>query len=270
MGLMQLMPSVAKEYKVRNAYDPAANIAAGVQKLKGLIDTWGVELALAAYNAGEGAVMKFNGIPPYRETQNYVKKILSNLRPQVAREFLSRLQPSQCQPLTPSNPISCVELGGEGTSAIMDTGAGSGLRAAKSSKACTSPKRGASAPRVRGEGASRPRDPAGRTPRARRVHLPALPHRRKVPSREFLVYNQELATLLKAGMPLVQSLDILRQRITNPTFKVVLDDMYERVRAGSALSESFEAHGGLFPASTRRRSWRARSRATSSRCCAAT
>jgi membrane-bound lytic murein transglycosylase B len=77
MGLMQLMPAVAKEYKVRNAYDPAANIAAGVQKLKSLIDTWGVELALAAYNAGEGAVTKFNGIPPYRETQNYVKKILS-------------------------------------------------------------------------------------------------------------------------------------------------------------------------------------------------
>jgi membrane-bound lytic murein transglycosylase B len=77
MGLMQLMPAVAREYKVRNAYDPAANIAAGVQKLKGLIDTWGLELGLAAYNAGEGAVMKFNGIPPYRETQNYVKKILS-------------------------------------------------------------------------------------------------------------------------------------------------------------------------------------------------
>ena len=78
-------------------------------------------------------------------------------------------------------------------------------------------------------------------------HLPALPRRRKVPSREFLVYNQELATLLKAGMPLVQSLDILRQRITNPVFKVVLDDVYERVRAGSALSEAFEVHGGLFP-----------------------
>jgi type IV pilus assembly protein PilC len=48
-------------------------------------------------------------------------------------------------------------------------------------------------------------------------------------------------------MPLVQSLDILRSRITHPTFKVVLDDVYERVRAGSALSEAFEAHGGLFP-----------------------
>jgi type IV pilus assembly protein PilC len=79
------------------------------------------------------------------------------------------------------------------------------------------------------------------------VHLPALPQRRKVASREFLVFNQELATLLKAGMPLVQSLDILRRRVTNPTFKAVLDDVYERVRSGSALSEAFDAHGGLFP-----------------------
>ena len=79
------------------------------------------------------------------------------------------------------------------------------------------------------------------------VQLPAMPRRRKVPSREFLVFNQELATLLKAGMPLVQSLDILRQRIANPTFKAVLDDVYQRVRAGSALSEAFEAHTGLFP-----------------------
>jgi len=79
------------------------------------------------------------------------------------------------------------------------------------------------------------------------VRLPALPRRHKVPSREFLVFNQELATLLKAGMPLVQSLDILRARITNPVFKPVLDDIYERIRAGSALSEAFEAHAGLFP-----------------------
>jgi len=79
------------------------------------------------------------------------------------------------------------------------------------------------------------------------VHLPALPVRRKVSGREFLVYNQELATLLKAGMPLVQSLDILRRRVTNVVFKGVLDDVYERVRSGSALSEAFEAHGALFP-----------------------
>jgi type IV pilus assembly protein PilC len=79
------------------------------------------------------------------------------------------------------------------------------------------------------------------------VHLPAIPRRRKVSSREFLVFNQELATLLKAGMPLVQSLDILRQRIASPVFKGVLDDVFERVRAGSALSEAFEAHQGMFP-----------------------
>jgi len=78
-------------------------------------------------------------------------------------------------------------------------------------------------------------------------HLPALPRRRKVASREFLVFNQELATLLKAGMPLVQSLDILRQRIASPVFKGVLDDVFERVRAGNALSEAFEAHQGMFP-----------------------
>lgn len=77
MGLMQLMPSTAREYKVRNPYDPKANISAGVKHLKSLIDRWGVEMALAAYNAGEGAVKKFNGVPPYRETRSYVTRILS-------------------------------------------------------------------------------------------------------------------------------------------------------------------------------------------------
>jgi type IV pilus assembly protein PilC len=74
-----------------------------------------------------------------------------------------------------------------------------------------------------------------------------LPTRARVPMREFLVFNQELATLLKAGMPLVQSLDILRRRVTNVLFRSVLDDVQERVRAGSSLSEAFEAHGALFP-----------------------
>jgi type IV pilus assembly protein PilC len=71
--------------------------------------------------------------------------------------------------------------------------------------------------------------------------------KRKVSSREFLVFNQELATLLKAGLPLVQSLDILRRSVPNQTFKAVLDDVYERVRAGTSLSEAFEAHATLFP-----------------------
>jgi type IV pilus assembly protein PilC len=70
----------------------------------------------------------------------------------------------------------------------------------------------------------------------------------KVPRHEFLVFNQELATLLKAGMPLVQSLDILRTRLANPVFKAVLDDVYEKVRAGTALSDAFQEHGDLFPA----------------------
>ena len=74
-----------------------------------------------------------------------------------------------------------------------------------------------------------------------------LPTRSRISTREFVVFNQELATLLKAGMPLVQSLDILRQRIGNPLLKTVLDDVYEKVRAGSSLSEAFESHGTLFP-----------------------
>lgn len=70
---------------------------------------------------------------------------------------------------------------------------------------------------------------------------------RKIKRHEFLVFNQELATLLKAGMPLVQSLDILRARMSNPVFKSVLDDVYEKVRGGTAMSDAFAAHGDLFP-----------------------
>jgi type IV pilus assembly protein PilC len=70
----------------------------------------------------------------------------------------------------------------------------------------------------------------------------------RIPRHEFLVFNQELATLLKAGMPLVQSLDILRARLANAVFKAVLDDVHAKVRAGTALSEAFQAHGELFPA----------------------
>lgn len=79
MGLMQLMPSVAREYNVRNAYDPKSNVDAGIRKLKSLLEKWGgdVALALAAYNAGDGAVAKFNGMPPYRETRTYVSRILA-------------------------------------------------------------------------------------------------------------------------------------------------------------------------------------------------
>lgn len=86
----------------------------------------------------------------------------------------------------------------------------------------------------------------------RRGGLPGLAlggaRKRRISSQEFLVFNQELATLLKAGMPLVQSLDILRQRVQNPTFKAVLDAVHDRVKAGTALSDAFGEHPGLFPA----------------------
>ena len=75
----------------------------------------------------------------------------------------------------------------------------------------------------------------------------SLPQRRRVRAREFIIFNQELATLLNAGMPVVQSLDILRQRVENPTLKSVLDDVHDEVRSGAALSDAFAAHGDLFP-----------------------
>jgi type IV pilus assembly protein PilC len=74
-----------------------------------------------------------------------------------------------------------------------------------------------------------------------------LPARSSIPTREFLIFNQELATLLRAGMPLVQSLDLLKSRIQSPVFRSVLNDVYERVRSGSALSDAFAAHANLFP-----------------------
>ena len=74
-----------------------------------------------------------------------------------------------------------------------------------------------------------------------------LPQRNQVNSREFLVFNQELATLLKAGMPLVQSLDLLKRRIDSPVFRAVLDDVHDKVRSGTALSDAFASHSDLFP-----------------------
>jgi type IV pilus assembly protein PilC len=74
-----------------------------------------------------------------------------------------------------------------------------------------------------------------------------LGRREKIATREFVVFNQELATLLKAGMPLVQSLDLLRQRVSSPTLRRVLNDVHEQVKAGAAISDAFSAHGALVP-----------------------
>jgi hypothetical protein len=75
-GLMQLMPDTARRYGVANPYDPAANIEAGIKHLKFLLGRFPLNLALAAYNAGEGAVERFRGVPPYAETRSYVDRIL--------------------------------------------------------------------------------------------------------------------------------------------------------------------------------------------------
>lgn len=79
MGLMQLMPATARQFGVTDAYDPAQNIGAGVAYLKHLLERYSQneELALAAYNAGTGAVEKYGAVPPYRETRDYVSRIRS-------------------------------------------------------------------------------------------------------------------------------------------------------------------------------------------------
>lgn len=77
MGLMQLMPATAAVYSVSDPYDPEQNVDAGTKYLRRLIDSLGgLELGLAAYNAGPAAVRRFHGVPPYPETRDYVEKVM--------------------------------------------------------------------------------------------------------------------------------------------------------------------------------------------------
>ncbi len=116
-GLMQLMPFTARRFGVADPFDPRQNIFAGVQYLRFLLDMFGgdVALALAGYNAGENAVVRFKGIPPYKETQSYVRKIqgllgvpASSLRmvsfaptDALAAEHASTVKPG---PIVPARP----------------------------------------------------------------------------------------------------------------------------------------------------------------------
>ena len=77
-GLMQLMPATARRMKVKNSFDPHDNIMGGTRYLRHLANMFGGDMVLtiSGYHAGEGAVMKYNGVPPYSSTHGYIKKVL--------------------------------------------------------------------------------------------------------------------------------------------------------------------------------------------------
>jgi len=79
MGLMQLMPATARQYGVADPFDPVQNLEAGLRHLRGLLRRYDRSRALAAYNAGQSAVDRYGGVPPYRETQLYVRRILAEV-----------------------------------------------------------------------------------------------------------------------------------------------------------------------------------------------
>jgi soluble lytic murein transglycosylase-like protein len=87
-GMLQLIPATARRFGVRNVFDPSQNVEGGARYLRWLLDRFSgdVELALAGYNAGEGAVDRHGGVPPYRETQRYVGKVLDHARGEPGQE----------------------------------------------------------------------------------------------------------------------------------------------------------------------------------------
>jgi len=91
-GLMQLMPATAERFGVTNSFDPAQNIHAGTRYLRWLLKTFdgNADLAVAAYNAGEGNVWKYDGVPPFRETVNYIDRISKHIRRAIDQEVIPR------------------------------------------------------------------------------------------------------------------------------------------------------------------------------------
>jgi len=91
-GLMQLMPATAKRFGVADSFDPTENIYAGTRYLRWLLKTFdgNADLAVAAYNAGEGNVWKYDGVPPFRETVNYINRIARHIRKAIDQEVIPR------------------------------------------------------------------------------------------------------------------------------------------------------------------------------------
>jgi Transglycosylase SLT domain len=91
-GLMQLMPATAERFGVRNSFDPEQNIYAGTKYLRWLLDKFdgNADLAVAGYNAGEGNIKKYQGVPPFRETVNYINRIARHIRKAIETQVIPR------------------------------------------------------------------------------------------------------------------------------------------------------------------------------------
>jgi soluble lytic murein transglycosylase-like protein len=106
-GLMQLIPATARRFGVGNPYDPIENLHGGARYLRWLLDFFqgNVALALAGYNAGEGAVLRYGGIPPYAETQAYVGQVLNRWRERQSPRSLSAATVRAATSLPRSTPV---------------------------------------------------------------------------------------------------------------------------------------------------------------------
>ena len=117
-GLMQLIPSTANRFGVSNSFNPVENIQGGAKYLKYLLDLYGgsYPLALAAYNAGEGAVARYGGVPPYAETQTYlilVHKQLEEARKAAAtKQRVEEVKPADAAPAGPAHIVELVQPDG--------------------------------------------------------------------------------------------------------------------------------------------------------------